>query len=117
MWNELQSWVKKHDRTLTVLVSSITLTALLLNLDFNFLEANLYDLRVSRGIQTEANSDIILITLDDATTKELNEFAPLPLDYHSRFLESLEAYGPKAIGYLVDMNHVNQVNPDLFRSA
>ena len=61
---------------------------------------------VSQGAQSDANPGIVLVTLDDATTKALDEFAPLTLDYHAKFLESLERLSPKAVGYLVDMNQV-----------
>ena len=106
---------QKFERPLTVFAGAACLTALLFNLDFNFLEANLYDLRMSRGYQTRANRDIVLITLDDATAKEFDEFAPLSLDLHTHFLETIEEVKPKALGYLIDMNHVNQVNPELFQ--
>jgi hypothetical protein len=75
---------KKHIRTLEkpamILASAAGLTAILMNLEFNLLEANLYDFRMSRGFQPEASSDIVLVTLDDETTKTLNEFSPLSLD-------------------------------------
>ncbi len=114
-WKRIQSWQAKYERPLTIILSSILLTGLLFNLDFNFLEANLYDMRMSRGIQSHPNADIVLITLDDTTAKEFDEFAPLSMDWHTRILESLEEVNPKAVGYLIDMNHVNQVNPETFQ--
>jgi signal transduction histidine kinase len=113
MWQKLQVWIKKFEKPLTTLAGSVCLTALLLNFDFNFLEANLYDLRVSHGMQSKPNPDIVLVTLDDATTKELDEFAPLSMDFHARFLETIEQMEPKAVGYLIDMNHVSQMNADV----
>lgn len=115
MYYGLQTWVKKSEKFLTIFLGSASLTALLLNFDFNFLEANLYDLRVSKGIQNKPDPNIVLITLDDATTKELDEFSPLPLDFHVRFLEALEPLKPRGVGYLIDMNYVNQVNSELFK--
>ena len=117
MWIGFQAWVKKFERPLTILVGSASLTALLLNFDFNFLEAKLYDFRVSHGFQSKPNPSIVLVTLDDATSKEFDEFVPLSIDLHSRFLETLEQLEPKAVGYLVDMNHVNQVNPIWFKKT
>lgn len=112
----LKKWIGRFERPLTVLVGSTLLTALLLNLDFNFLEANLYDLRVSKGFQTPADQQITLITLDDSTSKQFDQFAPLSLDHHVKFLEELKHLKPKGVGYLVDMNRVQKVNPDLFKS-
>ncbi len=115
MRNRLIKWVKLNERILTILASSICLTLLLLNLDFNFLEANLYDLRVSHGYPSNSSDEIALIALDDTTTKEFNNFAPFSLDFHSRLLETLETFNPKAVGYLIDMNHVKQVNREFFK--
>jgi signal transduction histidine kinase len=100
----------------TILLGAAGLTAILLNLDFNLLEANLYDLRVARGMQAESDPSIALIQLDDVTTKSLDEFSPLPLDMHAQFLEALEKLEPRAVGYLVDLNQVNQVNPELMHT-
>jgi len=80
MVDSVQKWIREFEKPLTIFIGSICLTAVLLNLDFNFLEANLYDLRVSHGYQSKALSDIVLISLDDATTRELDEFAPLSMD-------------------------------------
>ncbi len=117
LWKKTKNWIKKFEQPLILLIGSTSLTFSLFNLDFNFLEANLYDLRVSRGYQNSPDPNIVLITLDDATTKELNEFSPLTLDFHVQLLEVLEGNNPKAIGYLIDMNHVNQVNPEVFKAG
>jgi len=113
---KLQSFFYRFERTLLILAAAAGLTALLMNLNFNLLEANLYDLRMSKGSQPKADSQIVLITLDDKTTKDLDELAPLPLDYHARFLEAIEHLEPKAVGYLVDFNQVSQSKPELFQS-
>jgi signal transduction histidine kinase len=36
---------------------------------------------------------------------------------HTQFLEALEKIQPRAVGYLVDLNQVTQVNPELLRSS
>lgn len=95
-----------------ILLGSGLLTAVLLNLDFNLLEANLYDLRMARGIQAEADPNIVVVAIDDASTQALDEFTPLSMDVHARFMESLERLNPRAVGYLVDLNQVNQLNPE-----
>jgi CHASE2 domain-containing sensor protein len=117
-------WLKLQNRSslggrrqgLVVLACAAALTVVLSNLEFNLLEANLYDFRMARGTQSPASPDIVLVTLDDSTTKTLDEFAPLPLDFHAQFLEALERLRPSAVGYLVDLNQVNQANPDLFHT-
>jgi signal transduction histidine kinase len=83
----------------------------LFNLDFNLLEANLYDMRMARGIQPTADPSIVVVTLDDATTQALDEFSPLPMDLHAQLMESLEKHSPKAVGYLVDLNQVQLSQP------
>jgi signal transduction histidine kinase len=114
MWDDLPGWIKKFEVPLAIVAGAICLTVILLNLDFYFLEANLYDLRMARGFQSAPNKDIVLVSIDDSTTKDLDELAPLPLEYHTRFLELLQSAGPKAIGYLIDMNHVQQLSSDHF---
>lgn len=116
MLKKLKIILRRFERPLLTLAASACLTGILINLDFNLLEANLYDLRMSKGSQPAADQSIVQVTLDDKTTKALDEIAPLPLDYHARFLEALERYEPKAVGYLVDLNQVSQANPELFQS-
>lgn len=110
MWATIQGWIKTYEKPLGVLVGALCLTGFLMNLDFNFLEANLYDLRVTRGFHTQADPNIVLIGLDDKTIKEIDEFAPLSLTSHTRFIQQMAAYQPKGIGYLIDMSHVSQTN-------
>jgi signal transduction histidine kinase len=116
MSKKLKTIARRFERPLLTLAAAAALTALLLNLDFNLLEANLYDLRMAKGSQPDADQNIVLVTLDNKTTKALDEFAPLPWDYHTRFMEAVEKYEPKAVGYLIDLNQVSQANPELFQS-
>ena len=108
----LLKWVKKFEKFFTVLAGAASLSFLLLNFDFNYLEANLYDMRVARGYSVPPNPEIVLVTLDDLTTNELDDFSPLPLKYHSQFLEEILHYHPKAVGYLIDLNPVAQIRPN-----
>src|SRR5688572_1261447 len=110
----VKSVLQKYEKPLLTLAGALGLTAILLNLDFSLLEANLYDFRMARGLQRPADNSIVLITLDDATTTALDEFAPLSLEFHTQFMEAVEKLQPKGVGYLVDLNRVNQANPDLF---
>lgn len=113
----MKNWLSKLkpiEKRLGLIGSAVALTYVLVQLPFSALEANLYDFRMTQGIQPQANPDIVLVTLDDATTRGLSDFAPLPLDVHARLLENLELLNPRAVGYLVNMNEVNQVNPELF---
>ncbi len=111
-WKRIWTW--STARTLTaVVVGAGTLTIVLMQLEFNLLEANLYDFRMARGPQARPSSEIVLVTVDDSSAKELNDFPPLPLDHHTRLMEKLETLAPKAVGYLVPMNRVVEANPDL----
>jgi len=112
VYQRAKGWIKKFEKPLTALLGSALLSVVLLHLNFNFLEANLYDLRMSHGSQMQPDPDIALITLDDTTTQRLNEFSPLPFPLHVQFLEALETLKPRAVGYLVDLNHVMQFTPD-----
>ncbi len=114
IFSPLKRVIQKHNRTITLLGSAAGLTAILINLEFNLLEANLYDLRVVQSIKNPPDQDIVMVSLDDHTTRELSDHAPLPLNYHVLLLQALERLRPKAVGYLVNMNHVHQINPDLF---
>jgi CHASE2 domain-containing sensor protein len=107
---------KKFEKAVMVVASAAALTTVLMSLEFNLLEASLYDFRMVRGSQPKADPNIVLVALDDQTSRSMDDFAPLPLDLHTRFMEALESYHPKAVGYLVDLNRVNQLNPELFSS-
>jgi signal transduction histidine kinase len=117
-WNALKHRLEQPlKQGLMIFLGAAGLTAVLLNLDFNLLEANLYDLRMARGIQAKPDSSIVIINLDDATAGVLDEFPPLPLDMHTQFMEALEKLEPRAVGYLIDLNQVTQVNPELIHST
>ncbi|MBI3535890.1 MAG: CHASE2 domain-containing protein, partial [Deltaproteobacteria bacterium] len=107
---------EKHEKTLLILLGATFLTIVLMNLEFNLLESNLYDLRVIYSTHFKPSPEIVLITLDDSSTKKLNEFSPLPLNYHTELLETLEKYKPKAIGYIIDMNRVSELNAKIYQS-
>ncbi len=116
-FSNLQKLSLRHFKTpLSILAGAGILTALLLNFEFNIIEAGLYDFRMAKGPQARPDSRITLITLDDATTATLDDLSPLSLEVHARFLESLEKYSPRGVGYLVDMNRVSQLYPQQFRS-
>lgn len=87
-----------------------------MSFDLPLLESSFFDLRTSLGPQPKANTNIVLVTVDQETTELLDGIAPLSLDIHTRFMESLESYNPRAVGYLIDMNRVAEANPELLRS-
>ena len=109
-----KQYLRLSENLLVAVTGAALLTTVISQFEFNFFEASLYDLRIRRGAQPAADQNIVLITLDDATTRALNDFAPLTLDVHTQLLEALEKAEPKAIGYLVDLNRVAENNPDLF---
>ncbi len=107
---------RRFDAPLILLACSIGMTAVLMNLEFNLLEANLYDLRMSRGPQKSPDSRIVLVTIDDNTTKGLDQFAPLKLESHVKFLEALASQSPAGIGYIADLNRAYQDSPEATRA-
>ena len=74
MSKSLKKVFRRFERLLLTLAASAALTAVLMNLNFNLLEANLYDLRMTKGAQAAADSNIVLVTIDGKTTKALDEF-------------------------------------------
>jgi hypothetical protein len=112
---DFRALLRRFEKPTLILAGAAGLTAVLMNLEFNLLEANLYDFRMTHGPRPGPSSEIVLVTLDDATTRALEEFSPLTLDFHARFMEALEKHQPRAVGYLVDLNRVNQANPEMFR--
>ncbi len=110
----ISSQSQHREKLLMLLAGAAVLTAVLLSLDFKLLETKLYDLKVAHGFSIPADPNILLITVDDAASKALDEFPPLGLNTHSLLIEKLEALSPRAVGYLVDFNKVSQINPALF---
>ncbi len=113
-WLETLDRAKQIKRWVGILLASAAITSMLLSFKFFSFEAYLYDFRMKHGYGPKPSKDIVLIKIDEKTTEDLNEYPPLSLDYHTQLLESLSTYHPKAIGYLVNMNFVNQVHPQLF---
>lgn len=109
-------WIRQHDVFFRIVAMAGAMTLVLLNFEFSYLESRFYDLRMRSGSQPVPNPDIVLIEIDNKTTLELNDFAPLPLRFHAELIQALAAQEPRAIGYLINMNHVNQINPDQFSS-
>ncbi|RYZ71154.1 MAG: CHASE2 domain-containing protein, partial [Proteobacteria bacterium] len=112
----MRAWYQKQEKALMIGLASILLSTFLMNLEFNFLESALYDARMRLGPQPAASSDIVIVALDDYSTSKLDEFSPLPLDQHVRFLELIEGYRPKAVGYLVDLSRSAQSFPESLQS-
>jgi len=111
----IKHWYRRYEKTLMIIAASAALTAVLVNVDLNLVEAKLYDFRTAYGLQQRPDPNIVLVTLDHATTTALDEVSPLSLDYHTQFIEKMESFEPRGIGYLVDFNQVNQLNPELFQ--
>ena len=114
--SSLRKGVLRYERLITIVLGAAALSSILVSFEFDRFEAITYDLRVRQGWQSIPDPAIELITLDDTTTRSLNDFAPLPLDLHAQFLERLERLNPRAVGYLVDLNQVAQAAPELLRS-
>jgi signal transduction histidine kinase len=89
------------------------LTALLMNLEFNLIESQLYDLRMRYSIPAiEPSEEIVLVGIDDQTLRKLEEVPPLGLELHARFLERIEKeYDPRAVGYLAELGSDDVEDP------
>ncbi|MEK6704852.1 MAG: CHASE2 domain-containing protein, partial [Bdellovibrionota bacterium] len=108
--------IKFFEKHIMITGAATALATILTVISFDLLEAKLYDIRTKIGFQIKPDQNITIITLDDATTTSLNEYSPLPLDFHAILMEQLEKLDPRAVGYLIDFGTINQVNPDLFQT-
>jgi len=106
----------KFKKISLIFLFSLGITIVLGYIPFQSLESSLYDFRLAQHLPLPASKEIVLITIDEKTSEYLNDYAPLPLKYHTEFLQKISAHGPKAIGYLINMNHVHQINPQQFES-
>ncbi len=100
--------------TLTFAASAI-LTGVLSQFDLHGIESTLFDLRVRSGPQASPDDRIVLITIRDSTLVSLQDMAPLSLEWHARFLEALESYEPRAIGYLANLTRASQLQSQRLR--
>ena len=100
---------RAHEAALLTVLASLFITAVLVHFDLHAIEASLYDLRVRHGWQAKPGSEIVLVTIDDATLAARQELSPLGLRSHAEFLEALSSYRPRAIGYLADLGRASQL--------
>lgn len=114
---DLKKLLEKNERSLVIGVGAILVTAFLMNLEFNWVESTLYDLRMRFGTQPAPSAEIVLVAIDDSSLTKLDELSPLPLEHHVRLLEQIEQMHPHSIGYLVDMNRVAQTYPDQVKGS
>lgn len=103
-------------RIFITLGAAFAVTFVLLNLEFNLFEAHLYDFRVRNSVSKGFSPNVALVVLDEKTITTLKDFPPLALDAHARLLDRLSQTAPQSVGYLIDLNSVHQVDPDLFES-
>lgn len=102
-------------KSILIVLGALSISVVLFHLEFNFFEAFLYDLKVKHSRAIPHDPNIVLVTLDDKTTANLNDYAPLSLETHTQFLKSISEYQPLSIGYLINMNDVHQVDPLQFQ--
>ncbi|NDD90591.1 CHASE2 domain-containing protein, partial [bacterium] len=116
LFKNLSKWLRPlvlasraRETVLLTLVASTAITAVLSHFDFYTIEAALYDLRVRHGYEPKPSPEIVLVKIDDATLGAFQEISPLSLRAHANFLESLESYEPKAVGYLANLSRAAQL--------
>ncbi len=88
--------------------------------DLNWLEARLYDFRVQNSLTPTPSSEIVLITWDDRTIRELETEFPAPLSHHAALLNALAPLRPRAVGYPIDLNRaaeLGKTSPHAFLTA
>ena len=102
-----------QELVLHILLASV-ITVSVMTFPLNFIEAPLYDLRQWLSIKPTIDDRIALITIDDQTLNQRNAVSPLPLADHLKAVEELERQGVKAVGYMVDFNKVQRIDPDAF---
>lgn len=95
---------------------ALMITGSILTFPLDFIEAPLYDLRQILSVKPKADDRIVLITVDDETINQSNEVFPLPLSMHQKALDRLEEQNVKAIGYLLDFNTVERIDPTPFQN-
>jgi signal transduction histidine kinase len=100
--------------TLLHLLLAAVVTASVVSLPLDFLEAPLYDLRYRLSHKPVSDDRIALITIDDQTLNQINDINPLPLSYHLKAVEKLEEQQVKAVGYLMDFNKVQRIDQSGF---
>ncbi len=101
-------------RSLAVVVGALALTTLVTSLAPASLEAFFFDLRTQMSYPLPKNPEVVIVQIDQESLEELSDFSPLSLDHHVKLLKNLANFHPKAIGYLVNMNLVQQGHPEQF---
>ncbi len=104
-----------QETLLHILLASV-ITVSVMTFPLNFIEAPLYDLRHWLSLKPQVDDRIAIVTIDDQTLNQLNKANPLPLTDHLKAVEEFERQGVKAVGYLVDFNKVQRVDPNGFES-
>jgi len=69
------------------------------------LDWNLYDLLYKRKGKRAPNQDIVLVTIDDKTLKELANLWPLPMNVYSDFLKTVCGEKPSVIGFDIEFDY------------
>ncbi len=85
------------------------------SLPLDSLEAPFFDALKLLKPSFRPDPEITLLKLDSATTDDLNQIAPLPLETHLQIIKSLRTQHPKAVGLIVDFNRVERLDPENFK--
>ena len=106
---------KKFQETLLHLLLAVVVTTSVMTFPLDFVEAPLFDLRQYLSFKPPIDDRIALVTIDDQTLNQINDINPLPVSYHLKAVERLEEQGVKAVGYLIDFNKVQRIDPQSFQ--
>ncbi len=114
--SSLSDKIKELKTPLLIVLGAALMSRALLSFEFSRLEGWLYDFRIKNTMAPTAEKQIALVAFDAKTTEYYNDFFPLPLNFHNKLIQKLESAHPMAIGYLIDMNQVKQLDPKLFEN-
>ena len=86
------------------------------NIDWG-LDWDLYDFLFKIKGQREANPNIVLISVDDKTLKDLNKLFPLPVEVYSDLLKKICKEEPKVVAFDIEFNYETGRSTDYKRMA
>lgn len=111
---KFQKYLPALQETLLHGLLALVITASVMTFPLDFIEAPLYDLRQWLSVKPTVDDRIVIITIDDQTLNQLNEVNPLNVEHHLQAIQKLEEHGVRAVGYYIDFNRVQRIDPTSF---
>jgi signal transduction histidine kinase len=111
---KFQKFLPTLQETLLHGLLALVITASVMTFPLDFIEAPLYDLRQWFSIKPAVDDRIVIVTIDDQTLNQLNDLNPLTVNHHLQAVQKLEEHGVRAVGYFIDFNRVQRIDPGSF---